>query len=94
MARLSSCCAMPVLAQSSSSVYCHGGAIFPGSEMSMGTQAGRLRIIAVAIQVYQGIKAQRAHLPDHYFPLGWTDHTSLSSIEFFDGYVQKRVEYS
>ncbi|KAL0018008.1 hypothetical protein WJX77_012738, partial [Trebouxia sp. C0004] len=65
-----------------------------GSEMSMGTQAGRLRIIAVAIQVYQVIKAQRAHLPDHYFPLGWTDHTSLSSIEFFDGYVQKRVEYS
>ena len=59
-----------------------------GSEMSMGTQAGRLRIIAVAIQVYQVIKAQRAHLPDHYFPLGWTDHTSLSSIEFFDGYVQ------
>ncbi|KAL0021267.1 hypothetical protein WJX79_002534 [Trebouxia sp. C0005] len=65
-----------------------------GSEMSMGTQAGRLRIIAVAIQAYQVIKAQRAHLPDHYFPLGWTDHTSLSSIEFFDGYVQKRVEYS
>ncbi|KAL0021284.1 hypothetical protein WJX79_008029 [Trebouxia sp. C0005] len=65
-----------------------------GSEMSMGTQAGRLRIIAVAIQAYQVIKAQRAHLPDHYFPLSWTDHTSLSSIEFFDGYVQKRVEYS
>ena len=59
-----------------------------GSEMSMGTQAGKLRIIAVAVQVYQVIKAQRAHLPDHYFPLGWTDHTSLSSIEFFDGYVQ------
>ena len=54
----------------------------------MGTQAGKLRIIAVAVQVYQVIKAQRAHLPDHYFPLGWTDHTSLSSIEFFDGYVQ------
>ncbi|DBB05864.1 TPA: hypothetical protein ACH3X3_009873 [Trebouxia sp. C0006] len=65
-----------------------------GSEMSMGIQAGKLRIIAVAVQVYQVIKAQRAHLPDHYFPLGWTDHTSLSSIEFFDGYVQKRVEYS
>ncbi|KAL0034364.1 hypothetical protein WJX77_011114 [Trebouxia sp. C0004] len=65
-----------------------------GSEMSMGTQAGRLRIIAVAIQVYQVIKAQLAHLPDHYFPLGWTDHTSFSSIEFYDGYVQKRVEYS
>ncbi|KAL0049815.1 hypothetical protein WJX82_010385 [Trebouxia sp. C0006] len=63
-----------------------------GSEMSMGIQAGKLRIIAVAVQVYQVIKAQRAHLPDHYFPLGWTDHTSLSSIEFFDGYVQKRVE--
>ncbi len=59
-----------------------------GTEISMGTQAGRLRIIAVAIQVYQVIKAQRAHLPDHYFPLGWTDHSSFSSIEYFDGYVQ------
>ena len=40
-----------------------------GSEMSMGTQlqAGRFRIIAVAIQVYEIIKTQRAHLRDHYF---------------------------
>ena len=59
-----------------------------GSEMSMGTQAGRLHIIAVAIQVYQVMKAQHTHLPNHYFPLGWTDHTSFSSIDFFDGYVQ------
>ena len=37
--------------------------------MSMGTQlqAGRFRIIAVAIQVYEIIKTQRAHLRDHYF---------------------------
>ncbi|KAL3147116.1 hypothetical protein ABBQ38_015071 [Trebouxia sp. C0009 RCD-2024] len=66
-----------------------------GSEMSMDTQAGRLHIIAVGIQVYQVIKAQRAHLrSDHYFPLGWTDRTSFSSIEFLDGYVQKRIQYT
>ncbi|DBA89132.1 TPA: hypothetical protein ACH3X1_016300 [Trebouxia sp. C0004] len=97
MARLSTCCAMPVLAQSSSSVSCHGGAIFLERWVPRCPWVLKLAgcsIIAVAIQVYQVIKAQRAHLPDHYFPLGWTDHTSLSSIEFFDGCVQKRVEYS
>ncbi len=54
----------------------------------MASRVGRLHIIAAAVQVYQVIKAQRQHLPNHYFPLGWKQSTSLSSIEYFDGYVQ------
>lgn len=56
----------------------------------MTTRAGKLRIIAVAIQLYQVMKAQSELLPDHYFPLGWTEETLFSSVEFFDGYVQVR----
>ncbi len=41
-----------------------------GRQFSMAIEADRLCIIAVATQVYQVIKAQRGHLPDHYFPLG------------------------
>ena len=59
-----------------------------GRQFSMAIQADRLCIIAVAIQVYQVIKAQRGQLPDHYFPLGCHQSRSLSTVEYFDGYVQ------
>jgi len=59
-----------------------------GRQFSMAIQADRLCIIAVAIQVYQVIKAQRGQLPDHYFPLGCQQSTSFSTVEYFDGYVQ------
>ena len=59
-----------------------------GRQFSMAIQADRLCIIAVAIQVYQIIKAQRGQLPDHYFPLGCQQSTSFSTVEYFDGYVQ------
>lgn len=48
----------------------------------------QLCIIAVAIKVYQVIKAQRGQLPDQFFPLGCQQSTSYSTVEFFDGYVQ------
>ena len=60
----------------------------PGRQFSMAAQADRLYIIAVAIQVYQVIKAQRDQLPDHYFPLGSQQSTSFSTIEYFDTYIQ------
>lgn len=59
-----------------------------GRQFSLATQADRLCIIVVAIQMYQVIKAQHAQLPDHYFPLGCQQSTSFSTIEYFDGYVQ------
>ena len=59
-----------------------------GRQLSMAIPSDRLCIIAVAIQVYQVIKAQRGHLPDHYFPLGCQQSTSFSTVEYFDGYVQ------
>ncbi len=59
-----------------------------GRQFSMAIQADQLCIIAVAIQVYQVIKAQRGQLPDHYFSLGCQQSTSFSTVEYFDGYVQ------
>ena len=46
-----------------------------GRQFSMAVQADELCIIAVAIHVYQVIKAQRRQLPDHFFPLGCEQNT-------------------
>ncbi|KAL0049855.1 hypothetical protein WJX82_011194 [Trebouxia sp. C0006] len=46
-----------------------------GRQFSMAVQADELCIIAVAIHVYQVIKAQRRQLPDHFFPLGCQQNT-------------------
>lgn len=59
-----------------------------GRELLLTSQRDRLCIIAVAVQMYQVIKARYGQLPDHYLPLGWTQTTSFSSIDYFDGYVQ------
>lgn len=59
-----------------------------GRQYDMAVQYDQLCIIAVAIKVYQVIKAQRGQLPDQFFPLGCQQSTSYSTVEFFDGYVQ------
>lgn len=41
-----------------------------GRQYDMALQFDQLCITAVAIKVYQVIKAQRGQLPDQYFPLG------------------------
>jgi len=46
-----------------------------GRPFSMAVQADQLCIIAVAIQVYQVVKAQRRQLPDHFLPLGCQQST-------------------
>ena len=51
-----------------------------GHHFSMAVQADQLCIIAVAIQVYQVIKAQRRQLPDHFFPLGGQQSTTAGMM--------------
>ncbi len=59
-----------------------------GPELSLAATNDKLRVVAIAIQMYQVLKAQSRQLPDHYLPLGYSQSTAFSTIDFFDGFVQ------
>lgn len=62
--------------------------------LSLLTLEDRLQIVLIAVQSYWVMKAQTNQLPAVLIPLGHTETTTFSQVQFFDNFVQKRITFS
>ena len=65
-----------------------------GQPLCLTTMEDRLQIILLALQCYWVMKAQAKQLPAEMLPMGFTENTRFSQIQFFDSFVQKRITFS
>ena len=62
-----------------------------GRPLSLARLEDRLQVIWIAVRAYWVIKAQAKQLPAVFLPLGHTEISEFSEVQYFDVFVQKRV---
>ncbi|KAL0021270.1 hypothetical protein WJX79_003700 [Trebouxia sp. C0005] len=62
-----------------------------GRPLSLARLEDRLQVIWIAVRAYWVIKAQAKQLPAVFLPLGHTEISTFSEVQYFDVFVQKRV---